>query len=176
MMKNKIILLSFLFGLISCSKKEEVNLFPFDNFVISSAGLHHLNSLKFAKSDTVYFQKRYPEPIENSYAILKSAEREKLSKLFNRIHFTKFDNEYAQENLCDGAAYLLNISIKNKHKRIFLYGNVIPKELKKFIDSLGQIKANLKFLPTKKVEDFGDLGYLIPPPPPPKPEKIHFVN
>lgn len=175
-MKNQIILLSLLFVLISCSKKEEVKSFPFDDFVISSAGLHHLTSLKFTKSDTIYFQKRYPEPIENSYTILKSAEREKLSKLFNGINFIKFDNDYAQENLYDGQAYLLNVSIKDKHKRIFLYGNVIPKELKTFIDSLGKIKANLKFLPTKKVVDFGDLGYLIPPPPPPRPEKIHFVN
>ena len=53
---------------------------------------------------------------------------------------------------------------------------MIPKELKTFIDSLGEIKARLKFLPTKKVVDFGDLGYLLPPPPPPKPTKIHFVN
>jgi hypothetical protein len=175
-MKNKITILSFLFVLISCSKKEEVKSFSFDDFVISSAGLHHLNSMKFTNSDTVYFQKRLPDPIENSYAVLKPAEKEKLSKLFNGLNFTKFDNEYAQENLCDGTGYLLNISIKNKHKRIFLYGNVIPKELKTFIDSLGKIKANLKFLPTKKAVDFGGLGYLIPPPPPPKPEKIHFVN
>ncbi|HEX8017587.1 MAG TPA: hypothetical protein VF465_20335 [Flavobacterium sp.] len=175
-MKNQIILLSLLFVLISCSKKEEVKSFPFDDFVISSAGLHHLTSLKFTKSDTVYFQKRYPEPIENSYAILKSTESEKLNKLFNGINFTKFDSIYEQENLYDGQAYLLNVSIKEKHKRIFLYGNVISKELKTFIESLGQIKSNLKFLPTKKVVDFGDLGYLLPPPPPPKPERIHFVN
>ena len=175
-MKNKITILSFLFVLISCSKKEEVKSFPFDDFVFSSAGLHHVNSMKFTKSDTVYFQKRYPEPVENSYVILKSAEREKFSKLFNGINFTKFDNEYAQENLYDGQAYLLNISKKDKRKRIFLYGNVIPKELKTFIDSLRQIKTGLKFLPTKKVIDFDDLGYLLPPPPPPKPTKIHFVN
>ncbi|MFB9109191.1 hypothetical protein [Flavobacterium gyeonganense] len=132
--------------------------------------------MKFTESDTVYFQKKYPEPIENSYVMLKSGEKEKFTKLFNGINFYKFDNEYAQENLCDGTGYLLNVSIKDKHKRIFLYGNVILKELKTFIDSLGKIKANLKFLPTKKVVDFGDLGYLIPPPPPPKPERIHFVN
>ncbi|HEX7868974.1 MAG TPA: hypothetical protein VF455_02575 [Chryseobacterium sp.] len=168
-MKNQITLLSFLFVLISCSKKEVVKSFPFDDFVFSSAGLHHINSMKFTKSDTVYFQKRYPDPIENSYVILKSTEKEKLSKLFNGINFTKFDNVYAQEHLCDGQGYLLNISIANKHKRIFLYGNVVPKELKTFIDSLGQIKARLKFLPTKKVVDFGDLGYLLLPPPPPMP-------
>lgn len=175
-MKNQIILLSFLLTLISCSKKEDAKSFPFDDFVISSAGLHHLNSMKFTESDTIYFQKKYSEPIENSYAILNSAEREKLSKLFNGINFKKFDSIYEQEHLCDGTAYLLNVSIKEKHKRIFLYGNVIPKELKTFIDSLGKIKANLKFLPTKKAVDFGDLEYLIPPPPPPKPEKIHFVK
>jgi hypothetical protein len=170
-MKKQITLLSFLLILFSCSKTEEVKSFPFDDFVFSSAGLHHINSIKFTKSDTVYFQKRYPEPIENSYTILKSTEREKLCKLFNGINFTKFDNEYAQEHLCDGTGYLLNISKKDKHKKIFLYGNVIPKELKTFIDSLGQIKEGLKFLPTKKAVDFGDLGYLLPPPPPPKPVK-----
>ena len=127
--------------------------------------------MKFTESDTIYFQKKYPEPIEKSYTILKSAEREKLSKLFNGINFTKFDSIYEQEHLCDGQAHLLNISIKDKHKTIFLYGNVIPKELKTFIDSLGQIKFNLKFLPTKKVVDFGDLGYFLPLPPPPKPVK-----
>ena len=94
----QIIHLSFLLTLISCPKKE-VKPFPFDEFVFSSAGFHHINSLKFTKSDTIYFQKRYPEPIENSYTVLKSIEKEKFSKLFNGINFTKFDNDYSQEHL-----------------------------------------------------------------------------
>lgn len=185
-MKNQITVLSFLLILISCSKKQEVRSLPldcqeikslpsgnqeakpfsFDNFVFTSADSLYINSIKFSKSDTIYSQKRYPYPIENSYAILKPEEREKLSKLFDGIDFTKFDSIYTQEHLYDRQAYVLGISIADKRKRISLYGNKFPKELKTFIDSLGRIKEELKFLPTKKVVNFGGLEYLIPPPPP----------
>ncbi|PKB18648.1 hypothetical protein [Flavobacterium sp. 5] len=165
-MKIQILLLSSLL-LLSCSQKEEINTFPFDDFVFSSAGESHDDSMKFTKSDTVYFQKRFPDPIENSYAILKTDDRIKLNKLLQQVNFKKFDSVYEQENLQDGESYLINISNKGKNKWIYLYGHVIPKELDEFIDSLGNIKAKLKFLPTNKIADFGDLKYILPPPPPP---------
>ena len=187
-MKKQIILLNFLFILISCSKKQEVRSlpfddqgvnslpsdnqevkpFPFDNFVFTSADSLQINSIKFAKSDTIYAHKSDPYPIENAYAILKSEEREELIKLFNGIDFTKFDSIYTEEHLYDRQAYVLGISIADKRKRISLYGNKFPKELKIFIGSLEQINAKLKFLPTKKVLDFGYLGdvWASPPPPP----------
>lgn len=170
-MKKRFLILSFLFLFLSCSKKEEMNPFPFDQFVFSSAGLHHVNSIKFTKSDTVYFRRIYPEPTQNSYAILKISEREKLNNLCKGMNFAKFDNVYAQENLCDGQAYLLNLLKEGKNKEIFLYGHVVPKELKVFIDSLGEIKSKLKFIPTRKMVNFGDLSSILPPPPPPMPIK-----
>ena len=149
------------------SDNQEVKPFPFDNFVFTSADSLQINSIKFAKSDTIYAHKSDPYPIENAYAILKSEEREELIKLFNGIDFTKFDSIYTEEHLYDRQAYVLGISIADKRKKISLYGNKFPKELKIFIGSLEQINAKLKFLPTKKVLDFGDLGHLSAPPPPP---------
>jgi hypothetical protein len=166
-MKIQITLLSFLLILISCSKKEEIKPFPFDDFVFSYENLAQSNSIKFTKNDTVYFQKRFPDPIENSFAILEKADRDKLNKLLQEINFTKFDSVYRQENLEDGQSYLINILDKGKNRWIYLYGDAIPKELEIFIDSLGKIKAKLKFIPTNKVVDFGDLKYILPPPPPP---------
>lgn len=153
--------------LISCSKKTDVKNFSFDSFVFSYAGLHHDNSIKFNNSDTIFLQRRYPEPKENFYAIINGNIKEKLYKHLQSLNVNKFKSEYSQNNLCDGSAYLLNISNNNKNKSIFVYGHTAPKELFNFIDSLSKFKDHLKFIPTKQVIDFGDLSTILPPPPPP---------
>ncbi|SHF96225.1 DUF6438 domain-containing protein [Flavobacterium defluvii] len=166
-MKKQFVIFGIIFLFLSCSKKEDVKPFPFDEFVFSSSGLHHAISMKFTKSDTVYFKRIYPEPVKTSYAILEVSERKKISELYQSINFEKFNDVYEQENLVDGTSYLINILKEGKRKQIFLYGHVAPQELEKFIDSLGEIKRKFKFLPTVKIVDFGNLKSILPPSPPP---------
>jgi hypothetical protein len=163
--KNLYIVLALL--IISCSKKEELKPFPLESLIFSYAGLHHDNSIKFTKSDTVYLQKRFPEPKENFYAILNKSEKIELNKLMSLLNYKKYDSVYEQENLYDANSYLLNISENKKNKWIFIYGDKAPKELYNYIDSLGKFKTKLKFIKTKQIIDFGDLKYILPPPPPP---------
>jgi len=170
-MKKQFIFFSVLFLFLSCTKKEKIDKFPFDEFIFSSAGLDYTVSLKFTKSDTVYFERIYPKPAKILYAVLEVSERKKINELCQSINFSKFKDVYEQENLVDGTSYLINILTKGKRKQISLYGHVVPQELEKFIDSLGEIKNKLKFLPTNKVVDFGDLQSILPPPPPPMPVK-----
>lgn len=170
-MKKQFIIFSVILLFFSCSKKEDVKLFPLDELIVSSAGLHHVTSIKFTDSDTVYFRRHYPQPVRESYAILEISEREKLNELCSKLDFEKFKDGYVQHNLADGTSYLINIWEEGKNKQTYMYGHVAPIELENFIDSIGAIKNNLKFLPIDKVVDFGDLRSILPPPPPPMPVK-----
>ena len=170
-MKVKIIFISSILLVISCSKKEETKEFPFDSFIFSYAGLHHDNSLKFTNSDTVFMQRRFPEPTENFYAIIPADKKIKLNKHLRSLNLNKFESDYAQDNLCDGGSYLINASINGKNKSIFIYSDVAPQELYNYVDSIMNFKENLKFIPTEKKIDFGDLSPILPPPPPLKTEK-----
>lgn len=170
-MKVKIIFISFVLLFISCSKKEPVKEFPFDSFIFSYAGLHHDNSLKFSNSDTVFMQRRFPEPTQNFYAIIQTDKKFKLNKHLRSLNLNKFESDYAQDNLCDGGSYLINASMNGKNKSIYIYGGIAPKELYNYADSLISFKEILKFIPTKQIIDFGDLGPILPPPPPPPPLK-----
>lgn len=170
-MKVKSIHILFVLLIFLGCKKEKIEEVQFDSFIISSSGLHHFNSIKFTNSDTIFLQKRFPEPIENFYAIIKPDKKIKLNKYLQSFNVRKFKSEYTQENLCDGGSYLINIYNNGKNRSIFIYGHKAPEELYKFIDSVGQFKNDLKFIPTKQIIDFGDLSSILPPPPPPLPLK-----
>lgn len=165
-MMKRLISVIVLFIFFGC-KKEEKNDFPFDSFIFSYAGENYDNSIKFTKSDTVFLQRRFPSPKENFYAIINNEEKIKLNKFLQTINFKKFDSIYFQERLQDGTSYLINISKNGKNQMIHIYGDNAPEELYNFIDSLGKFKPKLKFLPTKKIIDFGNLSSILPPPPPP---------
>ena len=166
-MKTKITFIILVLLLISCTKKEDINSFSFESFVFSNAGVHHDNSIKFTKSDTVYLQKRFPEPKENFYAVLKKNERNELNKLIRQLDYKIYDSIYDQNNLYDGQSYLLNFSKNKTNKWIFIYEDNAPEKIYIFIKSLGKFKSKLKFISTKKNINFGDLKYILPPPPPP---------
>lgn len=169
-MKKIALLITITTILLGC-KKEVVTKFPFDSFIFSYAGLDHDNSLKFTNSDTVFMQRRFPEPKQNYYFIISNDKKVKLNKYLQTLNLKKFKSEYTQENLCDGTSYLINISSNGKNRSVFIYGDTAPKELYNFIDSLSWFKNDLKFIPIKKIIDFGDLSSILPPPPPPPPLK-----
>ena len=160
----KKLILGIVVILTSCQKKENK---PFDDFVFSSSGLHHDFSLKFSNNDTVFFQKRFPKPVENYYAILNNSDNKTLDSLFEKLNFEKYDTIYAQENLYDGGSLLFNATKKNKKHWVFIYGHKGPKELFNFSIWLRNFKEKQKFKSTTKATDFGDLKYILPPPPPP---------
>lgn len=170
-MKVKIIVLSFILLLTSCSKKEIAKEFPFESLVLAGANLHDIHALKFTKSDTIYLQRIFPEPEENFYAIISANEKIKLNKCFQSLNLRSFDSIYEDENLDDGQSYFITITEKGKTKRTYIYGENAPKELYNYVDSLESITNNLKFIPTKQIIDFGDLSSILPPPPPPPPLK-----
>lgn len=173
-MKTKIIHIILVLLIISCSKKDDLKPLPLESVIFSYAGLHHDNSIKFTKSDTIYLQKRFPEPKENFYAILKKREKVELNKLITLLDYEKYDSIYEQGNLYDSDSYLINISENKKNKCIYIYGDKAPKELYNYIDSLGKFKSKLKFIKTKQIIDFGDLRYILPPPPPPKRDSLKY--
>jgi hypothetical protein len=170
-MRIKIIILSFVSLLLSCSKKETVKEFPFESLVVTGANLHDIHSVKFTKSDTVYLQRNFPEPKGNFYAIISTNEKIRLNKCLHTLNLRNFDSIYADENLDDGQSYLISSSEKGKIKRTYIHGENAPKQLYSYLDSLESIKNNLKFIPTKQIIDFGDLSSILPPPAPLKTDK-----
>lgn len=170
-MKKQFLIFSFIFLILSCSKKEDKKTFPVDELVLSAEGLHEICVIKFSKTDTVYFQRIFPEPVENFYAILNNNDKEELNKLLYDVNFEKFDTTYVASVIDDAQTYLINISNQGKKKSIYLYADDAPEELNRFIKSLGEIKENLKFIRTNKTVDFGNLKSTLPPPPPPIPSQ-----
>ena len=169
-MKKTVLLIGILFVFFGC-KKEEVNEFPFDSFIFSYSGLRNDNSIKFTNTDTVYLQRRFPEPTENFYAILKANEKMKLNKFFKNLNLDKFDPDYIQENVADGGNLQFEIFKNKKSKLIAIYGGTAPEELYKYADFLIKFKSMIKFIPTKKNINFGDLAGSFDRPPPPPPIK-----
>ncbi|MCA1920280.1 MAG: hypothetical protein LDL38_12825 [Flavobacterium piscis] len=170
-MKIKITLISFVLLLTACYKKETVKEFPFESLIVTGSNLHDIHTVKFTKSDTVYLQRIFPEPKENFYAIISANEKIRLNNCLHTLNLKNFDSIYADENLDDGQSYLISINQRGKNKQIYIHGEHAPQELYNYIDSLGSIKNNLKFISTKQIIDFGDLGPILPPPPPPPPLK-----
>ena len=164
-MIKKVIFVTIVLIFFGCKKEETIEL-PFDSFTLSSYARQGTNSIKFTKSDTVYLQRRFPRPQENFYAILQDDEKSKLIKYLQILILEKFKSLYIQEKLFESETYLINLSYKEKSKSISIYGSTAPKKFYTFIDSLEIFKKNLKFLPTKKIIEFGDLGSIVPPPPP----------
>ena len=148
----------------SCQHKEEK---VFDDFIFSSAGLHYDYSMKFSNNDTVYFQKRFPEPIENYYSLIEKNDRIQLDRFINKLDFTKYDTIYAQENLMDGGSLLFNITKQKENNWLFIYGHKAPKEILTFATWLNGFKEKQKLNRSLKDIDFGNLRYILPPPPPP---------
>lgn len=155
----------------SCQNKEDR---LFDNFIFSAAGLHYDYSVKFASSDTVFFQKRFPDPKQNYFALINKKDKQELKQFIKKLDFTKYDTIYSQENLQDGGSLLFSIDRANKNHWVFIYGHKAPDELYKFASWLRNFKDKQKLTATSENIHFGDLKYLIPPPPPPKVTKVMF--
>ena len=169
-MKKGILLVSIVFTLFGC-KKEEVNEFPFDSFILSGSGLRQDNSIKITKSDTVYFQRRFPEPKENFYAVLNKHQKTKLENFFKSLNFNQFSTYYQQENIADGGSLQFEILNNNKRKIIFIYGGTAPDKLYDCDHFLREFQKELTFIKTIKPIYFGDQGPIFDRPPLPPPLK-----
>jgi hypothetical protein len=170
-MRIKSFLIFFILLLISCSKKEEGNQFPFNHFIFSSSGLRQNFSIKFTKSDSVYFQRRFPQPKETFYVILKNDQKAELHKFFKNLNLNKFEDTYQQDNVADGGTLQFEILKNKKSQLIFIYGGTAPQELYNHARFLIKFKDKLKFIKTKKHIYFGDQGPIFNPPPLPPPLK-----
>lgn len=170
-MKKTVLLIAVIFVFFGC-KKEEVIEFPFDSFIFSYSALHHDNSIKFTKSDTVYFQKRFPEPKENFYALLKSDQKATINKFFKNVNLEKFNSNY-EDDVTDGGNLIFNVLKDKKSKSVEIYGGNAPKELYNYASFLIEFKNELKFIKTKKSIFSGNQRSTFdrPPPPPPPPLK-----
>lgn len=169
-MKETVLLITIGCLFFGC-KKEETTEFPFDSLVLSSSNLAEINSIKFTKSDTVYFQRNYPDPQQNFYAIISNDKKIELNQYLQNLNINKYKPLYYDENLDDGQSYLIQVKAKDTNRLIFIHGSDSPKELYNYIDSLIALKEDLNFITTKQVIDFGNLSSILPIPPPPPPLK-----
>lgn len=165
-MKKTVLLITIGCLFFGC-KKEETTEFPFDSLVLSSSNLAEINSIKFTRSDTVYFQRTYPDPPQNFYAIISNDKKIELNQYLQNLNLNKYKPLYYDENLDDGQGYLIQVRTKDTNRSVFIYGQDAPKELYNYIDSLIALREDLNFITTKQIIDFGDLSSILPIPPPP---------
>jgi hypothetical protein len=141
----------------SCSKTNK-NSLPFDSFVYSYSAMNMEYSIKFNNSDTVYFQKRYPNPETNYYAIIKDTEKDSISALIQKIDFSKYNAIYQQDNLKDGNGFKFYTIKDNKTNSIYVYGNKAPKELYLNAAKFNEYAKRFNFQPYNGKVNFGDLS------------------
>lgn len=168
---KKFIIVIFI-ALFSCEKKIEKKDIPFTNFVFSMSAQHSDYSMKFTNSDTVYFEKRFPDPKEYFYSIIQKSDKEFITKIVSQINFSKYDSiydEYKINHLVDGTGYKFYTENKSKKNWIYIYGHTGPKEFYDFAIFLEHFKEKQQLHPTNKKIDFGNLNHiLLPEPPEPK--------
>jgi len=169
-MKNYIIVIFIIF--LSCEKKEVKKNNSFTNFVFSMSAQHSDYSMKFTDSDTIFFEKRFPNPKECFYSIIQKRDKDSIYKIISQINFSKYDSiydEYQLNHLVDGTGYKFYVDNKSRKNSIYIYGRIGPKELYSFAYHLEKLKKRLQLHPTNKQIDFGNLNHILLPEPPPDP-------
>lgn len=142
-----------LFSCVKTEKKEQ----PFDSFVYSFSAQALNYSIKFNTSDTVYFIKRRPEPLANSYAIITDAQKQKLISLAKRLDFSKYQSTYQDKAIMDASAFKLYKTKDGKENSIYVYGTKAPEELYRYAAELNDYAKTLNFQPNNGTTDFGNV-------------------
>lgn len=144
--------------LMSCSKTEKKEQ-PFDSFVYSFSAQALDYSIKFNKSDTVYFTKRRPEPASNSIAIITKAQKDSLIALAGRLDFSKYESVYEDKAIMDASAFKLYKTKDGKESSVYVYGTKAPEELYRYATQLNEFTKPLNFKPYNgTTPDFGNMG------------------
>lgn len=157
--------------IISCHEKAlTVKSTKFDNFIFSYSQLYADYSIKFTNSDTIFLQRRFPQPRAVFYSIIQNKDSLKLDSFLTKIDLKKYDTVYMQNNLQDGDSYKFVMSNDTITKWTFIYGNEGPKQLYDFANWLRDLQERQRFYPIDTSIYFGNLNYIVLPqvPPPPK--------
>lgn len=136
---------------------------PLDIFVFSYSQENKDFSIKFTSSDTIFIQKRFPEPTEIFYSIIAESQAEKIDSFIEKFSLLKKDSIYFENNLSDGSSYKFYLIKDNNINWVSIYGRKAPKFLYEFGDWLIKLKEQLRLTQTKKQVDFGNLNYFLLP-------------
>jgi hypothetical protein len=132
--------------------------------------MHENYSVKCTRSDTVFLEERFPEPIKRYFALLNDTLRKKLNFILDTLDLTRFDTSYIQQNIQDGAFLKFYLRSDTIEKTISIYGQEAPPSFYPVAEWLDSLTKTLTRHPTNRQVDFGDLSGVNPPsaPPPPK--------
>lgn len=172
---RKTLLIFSLALIISCSKADKDNRST-DSFVYSFSAQHLDYSIKFNDNDTVYFQKRFPEPVSNYYAVIKNNEKRNIIEIIDKINFSRYDSIYEQQNLKDGDGFKFYKTKKSKVNSIYVYGNKAPEELYHYTIQFNNLSKTFNFKPFDGKVDFGNLSHILLLTPPPVSYKDSLGN
>ena len=160
---------SFMVLFLSCQKERKFNE-EYNNFVFSFSAENEDYSIKFTNSDTVYIEKRFPDPKEYFYFLINKNDLDSVYYWVNNIQFSKYNssyNEHLVNGLVDGIGFKFYLENSHLNSSVYIYGEIGPKEFYVLADKLIEIKERYKLSKTSKKVNFGDLkGILLPIPPP----------
>ncbi|WP_369765397.1 hypothetical protein [Flavobacterium sp. WC2429] len=174
---NKIIVILFLFTLISCNKKrEEVNTIKYFEFSYDDT-FGSSFTLVYKPKDSLYIRQHWSasEVFDNlkipkgktSYsAKIKASDEQNLIRLISKLKLKKLKNEYF-EDYSDGRTYTILIDKDSIAKLIKVHSHNAPKELDSLAGWVYKLKVKLKLTKTEKKLKLKSSKYVLPPPPPP---------
>lgn len=151
---KQLILLFIFISLMSCSKTEKKEQ-PFDSFVYSFSAQALDYAVKFNNSDTVYFIKRRPEPVANSYAIITNEEKDRLIALTEGINFSKYESKYEDNAIMDASSFQFYTTKNGQENTVYVYGTKAPEELYRYATQLNDYIKRLDFKPYNGKVNFG---------------------
>ena len=151
--------------LLSCNKSDKKEQ-SFDSFVYSYSAENMSYSIKITNNDTLYFQKRYPEPVTNYYTLVRNASKDSLISLVEKIDFIKYDSIY-DDAYVDGLGFKFFIAKKKKTNSIYVHSENAPKDLYTFAAKFNSLVSSFNFQPYTGKVHFGNLKHIELPAPPP---------
>ena len=162
---KKLVLIGFLFLMISCKKKQEPY---FSELTFTRANYKECYRMKFNSSDTVYCLEGCPYEKEVlKYMILKKYQKQIINNYMRELKFPSKDSVFSNNDIIDGTTICFSIKKNNSKNRLLLHGKRGPKlfwEFGKWIDSLKRC-SNFKLTNKKiKFERFDDMLPTLPIP------------
>ena len=151
---KKIALLFLIFGVFSCNKKQPL---VFKSFYFSHNNSRANNSIKFTKSDTVYFAKYFPEKIGTYYTLISDDDKQVLNDFLKKLDFNKYDSIYKNEKFVYDNIFVFAVNKNSKSDWVVIHANRAPKELYDFGIWIQKFKQRHKFYITKKQISIEDL-------------------
>ena len=162
---RRLFLLASLLTVYSCNNSKlsgsETSIFHDFDFSYDS-GWQTSYSLKFTNNNVIFLGNGRRN---KSYSIgyINSLQRQKLDSFLIAFSKQKWETAYAEDNRVDHHSYQFYLKTDTSINKVFVYGDIAPKELQAFNTWLTDLKEMINFHPIDTMVKFGSTENFYPP-------------